>query len=68
MSGALDFVGVRQIIVTRLTLVGSGKQDDPFRRVLQLWTMDGQRIATADPAGQDHFDFDGIDALVRSQP
>jgi len=38
-----------EVIVTRLTLRGKGEDDSPFRRITEVWTTDGTKIAEHDP-------------------
>lgn len=38
-----------QVIETRLTVRGSGKsEEDPIRRVVQYWSVDGELLAERD--------------------
>ena len=43
-----DFARVIQIIETK-SAVGSGSNDDPTRFITQYWSLDGKKLATADP-------------------
>ena len=38
-----------EVIVTRLTLRGKGEDGDPFRRITEVWTTNGRKIAEHDP-------------------
>lgn len=40
---------VQQVIITEQELRGNGTEADPFRRVLQVFTLDGELIAEDDP-------------------
>ena len=40
---------VIQVIETNLKLVGAGTKGNPFRRVKQYWTLDGELLAELDP-------------------
>ena len=40
-----DSARVEQVIVTR-ALKGAGTEDDPCRKVIQYWTLDGELIVT----------------------
>lgn len=41
-------VAVMQVIVTNLTVRGSGDELNPTRIVRQFWTMDGEMLAEVD--------------------
>lgn len=38
-----------EVIITDLLLRGSGTNEDPYRRVVQVWSKDGNLIAENDP-------------------
>ena len=38
-----------EVIITNLTLRGSGVEMDPYRRVVQVYTKDGVLLAEHDP-------------------
>jgi hypothetical protein len=40
---------VVQVILTDLTQRGTGAEDDPIRRVQQIWGLDGTLLAEIDP-------------------
>lgn len=42
-------VSIQQVIVTTNNRRGVGTADEPFRRVLQVWTIDGELMAEKDP-------------------
>ena len=39
---------LQQVIITDLDMVGNGK-DDPYRRLLQCWSLDGRLLFQKDP-------------------
>ena len=40
---------VEEVIITENELRGDGTENNPYRRVLQVWTKDGELIAENDP-------------------
>ena len=45
---------VTQVIITRLDRRGMGKtEDDPIRRLTQIWSLAGELLAEIDPVLQD---------------
>ncbi len=40
---------VEQVIITEQELRGKGTEASPMRRIVQVWTLDGQLIAEMDP-------------------
>jgi len=38
-----------QVIRTRLTLKGNGKEDNPYHLVTQYWSLDGELLAEVEP-------------------
>ena len=42
-------VCVMQVIRTTTTVRGSGVEGNPYRRVTQYWSMDGDLLAEVDP-------------------
>lgn len=54
-------VEVIEVIRTELDLRGHGTPDEPYRRVTQYWTKDGELLFERDPCE------DPIDRLVKSK-
>ena len=46
-----DGAAVRPVIITNLDRRGNGR-DDPLRRVMQVWTLEGDLLATVDPCAE----------------
>ena len=42
-------VRVQQVIVTHNLVRGQGTEESPFRKVRQVWSMEGELIAERDP-------------------
>jgi len=42
-------VEVIQVIRTSLERRGKGIENDPIRRIIQFWTLDGELLAEVDP-------------------
>jgi len=40
---------LKVLIVTNNELRGSGTTDDAYRRVTEVWTLDGEKVAEQDP-------------------
>lgn len=38
-----------KVIVTDLKERGAGTKEDPYRRIVQYWTLDGDLLAEVDP-------------------
>lgn len=63
MSEPCKQVELLQVIRTTLLRNGSGKtSDDPVRRVIQYWSLDGELLATVDDLGPTH--CNGIGHIV----
>lgn len=45
-------VWVQEVIITILTLRGKGTEDNPYRRVTEIWELDGTKIAEIDTEGE----------------
>ena len=45
-------VWIQEVIITILTLRGNGTKDNPYRRVTEIWELDGTKIAEIDPEGK----------------
>lgn len=39
-----------EVVRTELTKVGDGTEGNPFRKLTEYWTLDGELLATVDPA------------------
>ena len=39
---------VQQVIITTLSLRGEGVVGNPYRRITEIWTLDGEKIAEVD--------------------
>ena len=46
-------VCLEEVIITHLERRGEGVGDDPIRRILQIWTKDGDLIAEVDPCKEE---------------
>lgn len=44
----VDSVKMTSVVELRLT-VGAGVEGDPVRTVMELWSLDGKRLAVVDP-------------------
>lgn len=42
-------VRVEEVIIAELTLRGDGTEENPYRRITQVFTKDGELIAEHDP-------------------
>ena len=52
MSSEMDRfkdVLLMQVIRTNILTLGTGVKDDPYRRVTQYWSLDGELLAQIDP-------------------
>lgn len=47
---------VEQVIITELTLRGTGEKGDPYRRITEIWGFDGNKIAEVDPIADKQMD------------
>lgn len=43
-----------KVLVTTLTLKGNGKKDDPYRRITQYWSLEGELLAEVDPLPEEY--------------
>lgn len=48
----IDGARVIQVVETDLLLRGTGKQDNPYRRIVQYYSLDGKLLAEVDPRPQ----------------
>ncbi|TRZ79799.1 carboxypeptidase [bacterium] len=48
-------VEVMTVIRTNLLRRGKGKEDDPVRRIIQYWDMDGNLLTEVDPEKEENF-------------
>lgn len=46
-----EFIGARvvQVIETSFDVAGEGTKENPLRKMIRYWTLDGRLIATIDP-------------------
>lgn len=46
---------IDRVIETRMIVIGSGTNDDPWRTLVQYWTEHGDLLATVDPCNPTPF-------------